>query len=223
MDLVPLLLGHRGARASTAVAENTLASFDLALQHGCDGFEFDVRLAGCGKSVICHDPEVKGIKVSEARSEQLGDLPILQNVLAKYASRAFLDIELKVPGLESQVLIALKEHAPQRGYFVSSFLPEVLTELRVRSADVVLGFICNRHQHLDLWRALPVRYVVPEQSLITSELIEKVHQANKLIFAWTVNDPAVMRRLAAWGVNGIISDETELLVRTLRKPERSTR
>ena len=36
------------------------------------------------------------------------------------------------------------------------------------------------------------------------------------IFVWTVNDPEAMLRLAAWGVDGIISDDTELLVRTLR-------
>ena len=36
-----LLLGHRGARHYGL--ENTLAGFDLALQHSADGFEFDVR------------------------------------------------------------------------------------------------------------------------------------------------------------------------------------
>ena len=42
-----------------AVPENTFASFDLALEHGCDGFEFDVRLTGCGRAVVCHDPKVE--------------------------------------------------------------------------------------------------------------------------------------------------------------------
>jgi hypothetical protein len=51
MANLPLLLGHRGARASASVAENTFASFDLALRQGCDGFEFDVRLAGDGSAV----------------------------------------------------------------------------------------------------------------------------------------------------------------------------
>ena len=54
---LPLLLGHRGACASKSVPENTPASFDLALTHGCDGFEFDVRLTADKQAVVCHDPQ----------------------------------------------------------------------------------------------------------------------------------------------------------------------
>ena len=50
-------LGHRGARAVRQIPENTLASFELCLQHGCDGFEFDVRLSADGQAVICHDAD----------------------------------------------------------------------------------------------------------------------------------------------------------------------
>src|SRR6202451_3269371 len=99
----PLLLGHRVARASTSIPENTPASFDLALEHGCDGFEFDVRLAGGGCCVVCHDPTVDGITVSGADANQLTHLPLLDDVLRRYAQRAFLDIALKVGGLESNI------------------------------------------------------------------------------------------------------------------------
>src|SRR5246127_5890377 len=96
----PLLLGHRGARAQKSIPENTLASFDQALADGCDGFEFDVRLTLDGKAVVCHEPEVGGIQIAQASVEQLTALPQLQQVLARYQERAFLDIELKVSGLE---------------------------------------------------------------------------------------------------------------------------
>ena len=49
---IPLLLGHRGARVGKSIPENTLASFDLALASGCDGFEFDVRLTADGQAVV---------------------------------------------------------------------------------------------------------------------------------------------------------------------------
>lgn len=212
----PLLLGHRGARASAAVRENTLASFDLALEHGCDGFEFDVRLTGCGRALVCHDPKVEGITVSQATCDQLLHLPRLEDVLQGHSRRAFLDIELKAPGLESKVLLALHECEPQHGYVVSSFLPEVLLELRTRSAIVPLGFICDRQEQLARWRELPAEYVIPHHTLIREQLVEQVHEAGKKLFAWTVNDKASMLRLAEWGVDAIVSDETELLVRTLR-------
>src|ERR1039458_6413935 len=104
----PLLLGHRGARASALTPENTPASFDLALEHGCDGFEFDVRLTSCGCALVCHDPKAGDITVSEATADQLLHLPRLEYVLQRYCQRAFLDIELKVPGLESKVLNSLQ-------------------------------------------------------------------------------------------------------------------
>jgi len=216
MASAPLLLGHRGARATKSVAENTTASFELALQHGCVGFEFDVRLTAAGHAVICHDAEVDGVTVSCATPTQLRHLPQLSDVLLHFARRAFLDIELKVPGLESQVLVALREHRPERGCVVSSFLPEVLLGLSARGAAVSLGIICDQRKDLDRWRDLPVAYVILHHSLITSALVEEVHRADKILFAWTVNDQASMLRLAGWGVDGIISDQTELLVRTFR-------
>jgi len=217
MPYPPLLLGHRGARASASVPENTVASFDLALQHGCDGFEFDVRLTGCGRALICHDPEVRGVTVAKAHTHQLRDLPVLDDILARYSKRAFLDIELKVPGLDSQLLLALREHPPERGYVVSSFLPEVLTGLRLRSGEVTLGFICDRRKQLERWRELPVEYVIPHCSLITHDLAKELQDAGKMLIAWTVKDQALMLRLAEWGVDGIISDDTELLARTFQQ------
>jgi glycerophosphoryl diester phosphodiesterase len=210
-----LLLGHRGTRVSDAARENTLAAFDLALQFGCDGFEFDVRRTACGRAVICHDEKAEGISIAAASCGQLESLPCLADVLSRYAASAFLDIELKVPGLESDVLLALREHPPEHGYVVSSFLPEVLLELRLRSAEVVVGFISDHKKTLDRWRDLPVEYVIPKHTLITSQLVEALHSAEKTVLAWTVNDKKTMQRLADWAVDGIISDDPELLVHTL--------
>src|SRR5580693_1209058 len=110
MAAIPLLLGHRGARATKAVSENTLPSFDLALEHGCDGFEFDVRRTSDGRGLICHDPKVGKLNVCDVTSSQLPNCPLLEDVLGKYSHRSFLDIELKVRGLETTILAALREY-----------------------------------------------------------------------------------------------------------------
>jgi len=214
MPNLPLLLGHRGARATRSVAENTIASFDLALKHGCDGFEFDVRLAGSGKLLVCHDPRVDGVTVSRATRTQLRNLPELEEVLERYARRVFLDIEIKVKDVESKALAALRAHEPERNYLISSFMPEVLMELRARSATSPLGMICDKPAQLARWQKLPVEYVIPHESLVSRELIEELHAAERRVLVWTVNDKKAMLRLAEWGVDGLISDDTELLVRT---------
>src|SRR5438270_8110175 len=122
----PLLLGHRGLRVPGGPPENTLEAFDAALAAGCDGFEFDVRMTADGLSVICHDPDHASRTIANCAAEQLA-LPQLGSVLSRYGSSAFLDIELKVAGLENTTIRAIAEcEVSYERLVVSSFLPDVL-------------------------------------------------------------------------------------------------
>ena len=207
----PLLLGHRGARSTRSIPENTIASFDLALKHGCDGFEFDVRLTADGQSVVCHDPETEGVEIARARAEEVSQLALLQQVLARYQSAAFLDIEVKVQGLEQIVLESLKKHPPEKGCVVSSFLPEVLLTLRSLDAAWPLGLICETTPQFKAWRELPVQFVIPHQTLTDIDVMRDLHEAGRKVLAWTVNLQERMLELRDLGVDGIISDRTDLL------------
>ena len=81
---------------------------------------------------------------------------------------------------------------------------------------IPLGFLCETSDRLRGWRETPAEWVIPQFELADRELVELVHAAGKRIMVWTVNDSQRMREFAAWGVDAIISDETELLVRSLR-------
>jgi len=212
----PLLLGHRGARAVTSIPENTIASFDRALADGCDGFEFDVRLTADDEALICHDPKTAGTEISRATTKQLSQLPRLRDILQRYRD-SFLDIELKVKGLERITMDLFFRHKPRRGFVVSSFVPGVLKSLHTEDATIPLGVICEFKNQLRLWNELPVQYVIVYQALADAELVRKVKGAGKKIMVWTVNDAADMRRFAEYGVDGIISDDTSLLCQTLSK------
>jgi glycerophosphoryl diester phosphodiesterase len=211
----PFLIGHRGARAVHAIPENTLASFDRALADGCDGFEFDVRLTADGVAVVCHDPHSAGIDIAQARAEQLLALPRLEEVLARYHEGAFLDIELKVGGLETMVAAMLRKFSPQRGFVISSFVPEVLQQMHAQDTALPLGLICETRAEMSRWKELPVEYVIPHHKLVDPEGITMIKDAGKGILVWTVNDAKGMLRFAQAGVDGIISDDTDLLARTL--------
>jgi glycerophosphoryl diester phosphodiesterase len=217
----PLLLGHRGARRYAP--ENTLAAFELALEHGCDGFEFDIRLTADGQPLVCHDAKLFGLAVEEsafelvrARAALKGvSLCRLDDVLAQFADRAFLDIELKVPGLEETTLAALRQTPPQRGYCVSSYLPEVLERLHALDAALPLGLICEREPQLAGWRELLIQSVFLHFNLLSASVLEELHAAGKQVFVWTVNDAPDMRAFAGMGVEGIVSDDTSLLAHAL--------
>src|SRR3954471_10495475 len=124
MPFRPLLLGHRGA--SKYAPENTIAAFDLALKHGCDGFEFDVRYTLDARSVVCHDPRSRRRTIEKCQFDSL-DLPSADQVIKRFAPLAFLDIELKVLGEVDPVLDAVVASRSKR-LVVSSFVPEVLED-----------------------------------------------------------------------------------------------
>ena len=213
----PLLLGHRGARRYAS--ENTLPAFELALEHGCDGFEFDVRLTADGRAIICHDRKLAGIEIACTTYTNIypraGGPPCLEHVLARFASRAFLDIELKVAGLEDAVVACLQESPARRGYVVSSFFPKVVKAVAERG--LVTGFICDTQRELARWTGLPGKYVMPHYKLVDRRLVEEIHAEGRKVFVWTVNDEHQMHRLADWGIDAIISDDTALLARTFRR------
>jgi glycerophosphoryl diester phosphodiesterase len=215
-----LLLGHRGARLYAP--ENTTVAFDLSLKHGVDGFEFDVRCTRSKQSIVCHDNRFNRMLVRKSTLEQIhakcsvdGKPPCLENVLELYSRKAFLNIEVKVRGMEQVVVEAVRRFPPQRGYFISSFLPSVVRKLHDLDSSLVLGAISKSYWHLRRWKSLPVSYVVPHHGLLTPKLVDELHAAGKTVVTWTINDSRRMLRAAAMGVDGIISDDTKLLVETL--------
>lgn len=216
-----LLLGHRGARRYAP--ENTIAAFDLALDHGTDGFEFDVRCTRDRHTILCHDPKLNGFVLRRHSLKHLqascggenGELPGLEEVLDRYRDK-FLNIEVKVRGIEPLVVHAIRRARP-RQFFISSFLPSVVRKLHALDSSLPLGALAQTRWQLHRWRTLPVGYVVPNYRLLTQRLVDRIHAADKKVVTWTVNDPRQMLRAAKLGVDAIISDDTKLLAATLRR------
>jgi glycerophosphoryl diester phosphodiesterase len=215
-----LLLGHRGCRG--AFTENTFAAFDHALESGCDGFELDVRQTCDAVPVIWHDARLRGRFISRQSFASLrerclspGRLPRrkvvelceLEAVLARYAHVAWMDIELKVRGVEAQVAELVRKNRPARGFILSSFRRPVLLELHRIDPELPLGFIFDRMPRVEAWRNLPIQYMKPSARLVTAALVKQFHAAGMKVLTWTVNDPAEMCRLSDAGVDGMIGDD----------------
>jgi glycerophosphoryl diester phosphodiesterase len=206
----PLLLGHRGARGEKSIPENTIASFDRALAQGCDGFEFDVRLSADGQAVICHNARWRGLFIAKCSFQELG-LPLLSEILQRYAATAFLDIELKVPGLETIALNLISVRRPSR-FVISSFLPEVLQRLHALDSSIPLGLICETRAQVRLWPTLPIDYAILHHKIAKPAVLAALRSAGKKVFVWTVNSANDLVRFADGGVDGIISDYPERMV-----------
>ncbi len=229
----PLLLGHRGARLRLsrlglrwpgAPSENSLAAFQYALARGCDGFEFDVRFTSDHRSALWHDPKFGSREIAGTEYSALGrpqrferrraPLACLEDVLARFGGTAYLDIEVKVAGQEKAIVSAIKAAPPMRGFVVSSFLPEALLRLHELDPQLPLGYVCQHADAAKQWPKLPISVFIPQYKLVSPSLVDEAHAAGLKLFTWTVNYHRDLVRLAAQGVDGLISDDPTLLHRT---------
>ena len=102
---------------------------------------------------------------------------------------------------------------------LSSFVPEVLTELARLGRGVPLGLICEDRTQLANWESLPVSCVILQLRLAEEHLVRTLHASGKKVFVWTVNESEQMRTLARWQVDALISDDTQLLEEALGEGE----
>jgi len=199
-----ILLGHRGA--PHAAPENTLASFRRALEMGAHGFEFDVRRSRDGRLVVIHNPRHGRLRVARATAAQL-DLPLLEDVLKQF-STAWLDIELKVKGIEKPVLSLAHRYLKPNQYVVTSFRKSVVREVKRLSPSTPAGWLFKRTLLLlPRWARRPdLDYLCPHHTVLTPRLARAARERGLGLITWTVNTPAAMQRMKDLGVNVAITD-----------------
>jgi glycerophosphoryl diester phosphodiesterase len=214
-------VGHRGAAA--LAPENSLAAIEAAAVCGADAVELDV-LQGL---VVAHGPQVPA------------DAPRLDEALALVASLDLaVQLDVKVRGLETGVVEALRRHALIERSFVSSFSLPILVafaaaEPRLPRAFTYpedrLGVTGNRvlgpaarpalaalrallPRRLPRWlRIAGASAATLNWAVVTPEAVEVCHHRGVAVYAWTVNEPALAITLVENGVDGIISDDPRIV------------
>lgn len=212
----PTIIGHRGAPAERP--ENTLAGFARALALGADAIELDVHATRDGVLVVHHDAELPGVARDRAviarldwaalASAAAGEPPPrLRDVLELVGTRATVHVELKAAGLEPAVA-ALLGDTPVR-CAVHAFDHRSIATLRALRPSIPRG-ILQTSRLVDSRAALEAagaRTLWQHWPLVDAELVAEVASVGGEVIAWTVNDAEVARRLAAWGVAGICTDD----------------
>ncbi len=213
-----LILGHRGAAQLT---ENTIPSFEKALELGADGFELDVRKTADGQLIVVHGSVVGGLAVQSSTYEQLRKLPrgfevpLLKDVLEKFGQQAHLYIELKAPGFEREAVDLVRESGNPAKILVLAFQPQTLTKVHELSPDLPLGFIYNRTQDEKLRHNCPIDVLIPQFKLASRELIEEVRSEGLMVVPFTVNEVPEIKRLLQLGVDGVITDYPEKVAKVM--------
>jgi glycerophosphoryl diester phosphodiesterase len=223
-------VGHKGA--DLIAPGNTYASFDAALAAGVDMIEFDVlRELDGDRLLLAHDYDDLARRSPHT----------LEEGLAHLASDAFagieLDVDLKLPGYELELLSALRAFGLVDRALISSQYRESLAVIRAADESVRLGWSVPKVTR-DPFRSpvlrLPalalahgVRATLPGRAarairarecdalmvhwrLVSARLVKSVRAAGGEVYVWTVDELPRLRELEGIGVTGVITNDPRL-------------
>jgi glycerophosphoryl diester phosphodiesterase len=221
-----MIVGHRGS--PRRARENTLEAFALAREDGADGVELDVHRTRDGELLVHHDADIEDFGViaehdAAAVRGAFGWIPSLAAVLDE-CRRLLVNIEIKNSPKDADfdpdesvatlVVDLLASRGGEDRVLVSSFhlpsidrvhtlRPEIPTGyLMVMSpgpVDALGAAVVGGHRAIH-----PFFRVLADQGAAT--VVEQAHALEIAVNTWTVNEPDEIVRLAAAGVDAIITD-----------------
>jgi glycerophosphoryl diester phosphodiesterase len=223
----PRIWAHRGDSAHQV--ENTMEAFAAARAAGADGIELDVQLSSDGMVFVFHDEDLKRLAGRDARVASMpwselskvslsgARMPRLADVLD--ASRELeVNVEIKSSGagragaLPAAAVRVIRDlHASDR-VLVSSFDPWALVQVHAVAPELATAYLFHsklpmpaRRGWLAPWIGASAMH--PEHVLCSAAQVAAWRRAGYAVNVWTVDDPATLRALAAWGVDGVFAND----------------
>ena len=233
-------IAHRGGNENAP--ENTMAAFAHAVALGYRYIETDVHVSRDGILMAFHDADLRRLAGSNAR---IGDLdaaeisrlrikgqhtiPRLEELLAAWPDIR-INIDPKSDAAVRPLAKLLKNRRHLERICIGSFSHRRLRYLR----EALGAGLCSSASPYEVaaLRLANPRHVpyaclqVPQRHfsipVLSPALLERAHRRRLPVHVWTVNDPVQMARLAAMGVDGIMSDRPSLLLDVLGNQDRCT-
>jgi glycerophosphoryl diester phosphodiesterase len=211
-----LIIAHRGG-----VPENTIAAMESAIALGADLVELDVRCTSDRVLIVHHNPKLQQQWVEDLTWIEVQrlqpEVPTLEAAIACCQGRIRMNVEVKEPGYEAEV-VELLQAVPDA--VVTSFYLAVLRAVREMNRAIELGFLMDHETLLALaeeeylsqfLQAMKVKFVAPQMEILDSPLLEKLIPASFDYWVWTVNRATEMQDLIKNDrVKAIITDQPAL-------------
>jgi glycerophosphoryl diester phosphodiesterase len=232
------VIAHRGASAERP--ENTLAAFALAIEQEATWLELDVQESADGEVIVIHDQDfmkLAGVplKTWEATLEDLAGIDIGSRFDPAYAAERtplLRDVLELARGSGTGVLIELKYYG--RDQVLEQRVVEIVEAAgmvdRVRVMSLKYGAVQKMKSLRPDWTvgllatasvgdlaALDADFLAVNMKTVSPGLVRAARAVGKEVYAWTVNDPLAMSRMASLGVSGLITDEPGLAREVLQQ------
>jgi len=160
---------------------------------------------------------VAGMSLEQVQRLDAGNgqrIPTLEEALEIAAGALGIILEIKVEGIGNDACAIVKRTRFRDPIIYASFFIDELH--RIRQADplaklmVLLPRRLPRDPVADVV-AVRASHVGLHYSTVSRPLLQTYHNLGRLVFTYTVNEPADMRRVGDLGVDGIISDYPDRL------------
>ncbi|SJZ62535.1 glycerophosphoryl diester phosphodiesterase [Pilibacter termitis] len=235
----PLIYSHRGVSGNNGV-QNTLSSLEKTAKLHPDYIEMDIQETKDKQFVVMHDENLEnltGIKASvgELTLQELSELTVSENGFTSPLA-TFDDYLKKAQALNQKLLIEIKVYGEVSGEVAENFLKKYKKDIkkykhRVHSLSFqIVSTIKAKDAEIYCSYIIPFNIVGPpttntnaytmEYSTLNSSFVDVSHREKKQVLAWTVNDENSVERVRSYGVNGIITDDVEMLQRVLKESKK---
>ena len=237
----PGIVAHRGD--SVVAPENTMPAFELALAEEPEWVEFDVHETKDGVMIVSHDDNLKRVTgkkvyVHELTYEELEKLDCGSWFSDEYAGLKFstfdevlktfkdsnirLQVEIKPTKydheLEEKVLKIINDNGMHDRCIITSLKAAPLKRIKELDPTMITAYsmyIAWDHIEDITWSD----YFTIEESNVTPELVADIHKAGKKCFAWTVNSEETVQNLVDSNVDGILTDDPQMMWNALDKAD----
>jgi len=228
---------HRGGIENKS--ENTLDAFQYSSDLGFIFMETDVQITKDGEIVVFHDESlerVAGIKknIVDLKLNELKEIPLLkggfipslEELLSSFSNLRF-NIDVKKDEAVNKTIEIINNFKAFDRICLASFSSQRLYKIRKLCGKK----LCSSMGMTEIMRlylnSLGLNFFIEESScsqvpnsyfsipVVTKKFIEKVHQNNRFIHVWTINNEKEMHRLINLGVDGLMTDVPSTLKKVL--------
>ena len=231
-----MIIAHRGA--SSIAPPNTLKSFQKAIELNADYIEFDIHESLDGEIVIIHDAYINDLsgdkkliidmELKELKALDVGEgenIPTLSELIKIAKGKIGLQCEVKVPGLSKDLVKLLDQENLIETSIISSFMFKELLKLQEINSKLKLALLIPPEIHSSRRltkycnKAIENNFyaIHPYFKSINNEVVKTIHDNDLLVNVWTVNEKLEIKEVLEMGVDGIISDDIQLVKQVLNR------
>ena len=222
------IISHRG-RTSRKNADNTLASVNDAIELKVEMVEVDIRQTKDSQIVCFHDPDIQGELIRDLDYSEIiekdSQIPTLEQVLWSAKGKIGIEIELKEPGYELEVVSIARDYFNYDKFVLKSFHPQVVERVKEIDQKIFAGLLVGSAFSLEQlfftlkeaftsnnFKQSNADFISPYYKIFEAGWFSRFTRNNVPIQVWTVNDVESIRTLINQQVHSIITDIPEVAI-----------